>query len=274
MLRSKVCLYLAAAPLAFVAAASALAQPTAPAPSAQAPDLSKVPLIPRATLFGNPVRSAGQISPDGRQFAFIAPRDGVMNLWVAPIGNVAAAKPLTAETKRPIRQYFWAPDSSQLLFVNDIGGDENFLLYGVNTATGNTRSLTPFTKTRVEVIQVSNLVKDRILVGINNRDAKWHDVHSLDLKTGKLTPVLMNMGEYSDFLADRKLVLRGAAKSRSDGGSDYFRIAGNKVETTPFEQVGLDDSLSTAPAGYTADGKTLYWIDSRERKTAKIERGE
>ena len=270
MLRSKVCLYLATAPLAFVAAATALAQPTAPAPSAQAPDLSKVPLIPRATLFGNPVRAAGQISPDGKQFAFIAPRDGVMNLWVAPIGDIAAAKPLTAEKKRPIRQYFWAPDSSQLLFVNDIGGDENFLLYGVNTATGNTRSLTPFTKTRVEIIQVSNLVKDRILVGVNNRDAKWHDVHSLDLKSGKLTPVLMNMGDYSDFLADRKLVLRGAAKSRADGGSDYFRIVGNKVETTPFEQVGLDDSLSTAPAGYTADGKTLYWIDSRERKTAAL----
>ena len=273
MSRLKVCLYFAAAPLAFAAAtaaAAAFAQPAASAPSAQAPDLSKVALIPRATLFGNPVRAAGQISPDGKQFAFIAPRDGVMNLWVAPIADVAAAKPLTAEKTRPIRNYFWAPDSSQLLFVNDLGGDENFLLYGVNTATGNTRALTPFTKTRVQVVQVSNLVKDRILVGVNNRDAKWHDVHSLDLKSGKLTPVLMNMGDYSGFLADRKLVLRGASKSRADGGSDYFRIVDNKVEATAFEQVGLDDSLSTQPTGYTADGKTLYWIDSRDRKTAAL----
>jgi len=273
MSRLKVCLYFAAAPLAFAAAtaaAAAFAQPAASASSAQAPDLSKVALIPRATLFGNPVRAAGQISPDGKQFAFIAPRDGVMNLWVAPIADVAAAKPLTAEKTRPIRNYFWAPDSSQLLFVNDLGGDENFLLYGVNTATGNTRALTPFTKTRVQVVQVSNLVKDRILVGVNNRDAKWHDVHSLDLKSGKLTPVLMNMGDYSGFLADRKLVLRGASKSRADGGSDYFRIVDNKVEATAFEQVGLDDSLSTQPTGYTADGKTLYWIDSRDRKTAAL----
>ena len=270
MSRSKVCLYLAAATLPLVLSAALAAQPTAGASSAKVPDLSKVPLIPRATLFGNPVRAAGQISPDGKQFAFIAPRDGVMNLWVAPIGNVAAAKPLTAEKKRPIRQYFWAPDSSQLLFVNDIGGDENFLLYGVNTATGTTRALTPFTKTRVEIIQVSNLVKDRILVGVNNRDAKWHDVHSLNLKTGKLTPVLMNRGDYAGFLADRNLVLRGAAKSRADGGSDYYRIVDNKVEATPFEQIGLDDSLTTEPQGYTSDGKTLYWIDSRERKTAAL----
>jgi dipeptidyl aminopeptidase/acylaminoacyl peptidase len=256
--------------LIVAALAVPLAAAAPAAPSAQVPDLSAVPLIPRATLFGNPVRSQGKISPDGKQFAFIAPRDGVMNLWVAPIAKPDAARPLTAEKLRPIRQYFWSPDSKQLLFVNDKGGDENFLLYGVNTATGATRSLTPFTKTRVEVVQVSNLVPDRILVGINNRDAKWHDVYSLDLISGKLTPVLMNKGDYAGFLADQNLVLRAASKSRADGGSDYYRIVGNTVEATPFEQVGLDDSLSTYPAGYTADGKTLYWVDSREMKTAAL----
>ena len=262
-------LLVATAPLALAASIPAQSQP-APSTSAQAPDLSRVALIPRASLFGNPVRAGGQISPDGRQFAFIAPRDGVMNLWVAPIGDVAAARPLTAEKVRPIRQYFWSPDSKQLLFINDKGGDENFLLYGVATATGETRSLTPFTKTRVQVIQVSPLVTDRILVAVNNRDPKWHDVYSLDLASGKLTPLLTNKGDYSGFLADQNLVLRAATKSRDDGGSDYYRIVDNKVEAAAFEQVGLDDSLSTAPAGYTADGKTLYWIDSRDRKTAAL----
>jgi dipeptidyl aminopeptidase/acylaminoacyl peptidase len=232
--------------------------------------MSGLPLIPRSALFGNPVRASGTISPDGTQFAFIAPRDGVMNLWVAPIGDMAAARPLTAETKRPIRQYFWAPDSRQLLFINDAGGDENFLLYGVGTASGELRSLTPFKKTRVQIINVSPAVSDRILIGINNRDPKWHDVYSLHLASGKLTPVLMNTGEYANFIADRKLVLRAASKSRPDGGSDYFRISGKTVAATPFERVGLEDSLSTAPIGYTADGKTLYWLDSRNRETTAL----
>lgn len=242
----------------------------APAATAVAPDLSKIPLIPRSSLFGNPVKSAGRISPDGKQFAFIAPRDGVMNLWVAPIGDIAAAKPLTAETKRPIRQYFWSPDSKQLLFINDAGGDENFLLYSVDIGTAAIRSLTPFQKTRVRIVQVSPDVPDRILIGVNNRDPKWHDVYSLDLASGKLTPVLMNTGDYADFLVDQKLVIRGASKSRDDGGSDYYRVVDNKVEAKPFESVGLDDSLSTAPLGYTSDGKTLYWIDSRDRETAAL----
>jgi dipeptidyl aminopeptidase/acylaminoacyl peptidase len=261
---------LAATAAIAIAAAAPLAPGLAAAPSATAPDLSKVPLIPRTSLFGNPVKSAGKISPDGKSFAFIAPRDGVMNLWVAPIDNVAAAKPLTAETKRPIRQYFWSPDSKQLLFINDAGGDENFLLYGVDISTAAVRSLTPFQKTRVRLIQVSPDVPDRILVGINNRDAKWHDVYSLDLASGKLTPVLMNTGDYANFLADQKLVIRAASKARDDGGADYYRVVDNKVEATPFESVGLDDSLTTDPIGYTSDGKTLYWIDSRNRETAAL----
>ncbi|MEO5613138.1 MAG: S9 family peptidase [Sphingomicrobium sp.] len=245
-------------------------EPAAAPLSASVPNLSAIALIPRSSLFGNPVRSQGQISPDGTQFAFIAPRDGVMNLWVAPIGDVAAARPLTAETVRPIRQYFWAPNSRQLLFVNDSGGDENFLLYGVDTKTATMRALTPFKKTRVQIVQVSPTVKDRILIGINNRDPKWHDVYSLNLASGKLSPVLINVGEYSGFIADQNLVLRATSKSRDDGGSDYYRVARNKVAPTPFEQVGLDDSLSTAPIGFTADGKTLYWIDSRDRETAAL----
>ena len=64
--------------------------------------------------------------------------------------------------------------------------------------------------------------------------------------------------------------MRLAQKSRSDGGTDYFRMSGGKVEAEPIAQVGLDDSLTTAPLGFTADGKTLYWTDSRGRDTAAL----
>src|SRR5215207_827349 len=107
-----------------------------------------VPLIAREKIFGNPTRVAGRLSPDGKWLSWIAPRDGVLNIYVAPAADPKAARPLTAETKRPIRQYFWSPDSRQILFINDKGGDENFLLYGVDVATGKQVTLTPFKKTR------------------------------------------------------------------------------------------------------------------------------
>jgi dipeptidyl aminopeptidase/acylaminoacyl peptidase len=231
---------------------------------------AQVPLIPREKLFGNPSRAAGRLSPDGQWLSWIAPRDGVLNIWVAPVSDMAAGKPVTAEKVRPIRSYFWSPDSRQILYVNDHGGDENYQLYGVDVRSGAERSLTPFEKTQAQVVGISNHVKDRMLVGINNRDPKWHDVYSLDFATGKLTPLMMNEGGYSSFLADDQLGLRIAAKARPDGGTDYFRVAGGKVEAQPFERVALEDSQTTQPSDFTADGKTLYWVDSRGRNTAAI----
>jgi dipeptidyl aminopeptidase/acylaminoacyl peptidase len=237
--------------------------------TAAQPSNVQAPLIERAKLFGNPSRIAGQLSPDGRWISWIAPRDGVLNIWVAPANNMAAAKPLTNERQRPIRSYFWAPDSRQILFVNDKGGDENFLLYGVDVNTAAQRTLTPFDKTRVQILGVSPLVRDRILIGVNNRDARWHDVHSLNLQTGQLTKVIENNG-YAGFFADQRLVVRGAAKARPDGGQSLHRVVDNKVEERPFEEIELDDAQSTSPVGYTADGRTLYWIDSRGRNTSAL----
>jgi dipeptidyl aminopeptidase/acylaminoacyl peptidase len=229
-----------------------------------------VPLIPREKIFGNPTRTAGRISPDGKWLSWIAPRDGVLNIHVAPASDPSAVRALTAEAKRPIRQYFWSPDSRQIMFINDAGGDENFLLYGVDVQSGEQRTLTPFEKTRVRIVNISNQVTDRILVGVNNRDPKWHDVHSLDLKTGKLSPVLINDGAWSNFLADEKLDIRIAARSRPDGGTDYYRVSNNVVESKPFEMVTLEDAQTTQPVGFTADGRTLYWLDSRGRDTAAL----
>jgi dipeptidyl aminopeptidase/acylaminoacyl peptidase len=249
--------------LALAASTILAAQPSTAA------DINSVPLIERSKLFGNPVKANGQISPDGKWLSWTAPRDGVLNVWVAPVDKPDAAKPLTDERERPVRQYFWSPDSTQILFIQDKGGDENFLLYGVDVASGEQTTLTPFTKTRVELVGASQRHKDRILIGLNNRDAKWHDVYSLNLKTGKLTLLQRNNG-YAGFIADDDLKLRIASKTRDDGGTDYYRITNGVIEKKPFSSVELEDSLTTNPAGFTADGKTLYWIDSRARNTAAL----
>jgi dipeptidyl aminopeptidase/acylaminoacyl peptidase len=229
-----------------------------------------VPLIERQKLFGNPSRSMGRISPDGKWMAFLAPRDGVLNVWVAPIAALDKLRPLTAEASRPVQEYFWAPDSQSILFQLDNKGDENFKLYSVNLAGGGQRTLTPFDNTRVFIYGVSNKVKDRILIGINNRDPKWHDVYSLDLKSGTLTKVFQNEGGFSNFLADPLLTLRGAIRPNTGGGDDYFKIADNKVAEKPFASTNLEDARTTRPMGFSADGTTLYWLDARGRDKAAL----
>ena len=227
------------------------------------------PLIERATLFGNPTRSAGTLSPDGQWLSWIAPVEGVMNVWIAPSADLANAKAITAEKTRPIRQHFWAPDSRSILYIQDKGGDENFLLYGVDVNSGKETNLTPFEKTRVQLIATSHAIKDRVLVGLNNRDPQWHDVYKLDLNTGALTEVMKGDG-FAGFLADDTLTLRLGLRPNAAGGMDYLAIEDGTVADTPFASTTLEDSLTTNPAGYTADGKTLYWIDSRGRNTAAL----
>ena len=227
------------------------------------------PLIPRDALFGNPTRAAGQISPDGQWLSWLAPKDGVLNIWVAPVTNPAAAAAVSSATDRPIRQYFWSPDASAVIYIQDKGGDENFLLYKIDIATGAQSTLTPFEQTQVKIVGASTTAKDKLLVGLNNRDPRFHDVHLLDLATGKLTLVLENSG-YTGFMADDTLTVRMALRQNAAGGTDYFRVTGNVVAAEPFETTAMEDSLTSSPAGYTSDGSTLYWIDSRGRNTAAL----
>jgi dipeptidyl aminopeptidase/acylaminoacyl peptidase len=226
-------------------------------------------LIPRADIFGNPMRTAAQVSPDGKLMTFLAPRDGVLNIYVAPFGKIDEAKPLTNEKKRPIRQYFWSTDSSYVLYMNDVGGDENFLLFRVDPATAETKNLTDFPNTRVFVYGASLQYPDRLLIGLNNRDPKWHDAYDLNLKTGELKLVHENKEEYDGIIADDGLVARFATKSTEDGGQDVFKLAPDWTPT-PFTKIPPDDAILTSLVGMTNDGKILYMTETRGRDKAAL----
>jgi dipeptidyl aminopeptidase/acylaminoacyl peptidase len=231
--------------------------------------MTQVPLITREALFGNPVRSGGAISPDGRWLGWMAPHEGVMNVFIAPYDDPDAARRMTSAKDRPIPFFSFTRDSSSVLYIQDKAGDENFLLYQVDIASGQERCLTPFENTRARVVGGSHRIRDKLLVGLNNRDAHYHDVYLLNLTSGALELVFQN-DSYVGFLSDDTLTLRMAIRQNDAGGSDFFEMTDNKVADTPSDSTGLEDSLSTGPSGYTTDGRTLYWIDSRGRDTAAL----
>src|SRR5256885_2689544 len=107
---------------------------TAASPSlAVAQTSGQPPLIDRELFFGDPEISGAQISPDGKFIAFIKPFKGTRNIWVKTTEEpFDKAKPITADTARPIRIYFWSRDGKYILFAQDKGGDENFNVYAVN----------------------------------------------------------------------------------------------------------------------------------------------
>ncbi len=86
--------------------------------------MPEVPLIPRTVLFGNPDRDQVLLSPDGAYLSFVAPHDGVLNIWVAPPTDPTQARPVTRDRGRGIRSYRWAYTGRHILFVQDENGDE------------------------------------------------------------------------------------------------------------------------------------------------------
>src|ERR671919_518163 len=112
-----------------------------------------VPLVPREVLFGNPERVQPRISPDGRRLAWIAPREGVLNLWVGDVGAAEDTfRPVTSDADRGIRSFSWAHDNRRILYVQDKGGDENWRLYDVDLDSGATRDLTPFDDVQAQIV--------------------------------------------------------------------------------------------------------------------------
>jgi len=220
------------------------------------------PIIDIEVFFGDPEIAGAQISPDGNYISFRKPYEGIMNIWVKkfdePFEN---AKPVTAETKRPLTSYFWSRDSKYILFVQDNGGDENFRLYAVNPfgetdATGIPlkKDLTPFEKVRVYILSVPQNDYDKILVGINDRDPSIHDVYEIKISTGERNLVLKNDINAASFIADKNGIIRLAMKQTEDGGTEILKVNGNNFEriysVNSFESVDIE--------GFTEDSKFAY----------------
>ena len=244
-------------------------------------------LIPLSILFGNPERVNPRLSPDGSQLAWIAPHDDVLNVWVAPIGSDGvgwgAARVVTDDTDRGIRQFAWAHDGRHLLYIQDAGGDENWRLYDVDLPTMQRRDLTPYEGVQARVIAGEKEFPDQILVALNKDNPQLHDVYRLDLTSGELTREMTNPG-FVGMVADAQLVVRAALQPHPDGsvvlvvrddagGSDD--AGSNPAESTPWRElltISPEDALTTAPVGFSADGRSLLVISSVGAEAARLVR--
>jgi hypothetical protein len=104
------------------------------------------PLVPRETFFGDPdvTVTSAHLSFDGAWVAYIAPVDGVRNLWVAPVGDLGSARPLTRATDRPISSFAqWAYTHRHVVFFQERDGDENWRASSVDIHDGTIVPLTP-----------------------------------------------------------------------------------------------------------------------------------
>ena len=217
------------------------------------------PLIDRQAFFGEVQISGAQISPDGKWLTFLKPYKGVRNIWIkAADAPFSAARPISAEAQRPIRQYFWSRDSRFVLYVQDHGGDENFNIYAIqpdapaDAATGlpPTRALTDMQKVRVEIYAVPKTKPDILYIGLNDRDPRYHDLYELRLSTGARTLLRRNDDQIAAWDFDNAGELRLAERTTPTGDTEILR-----VDPTGFSPIYSCTVLeSCGVAGFDAVG--------------------
>lgn len=226
-------------------------------------------LIPRVDLFGNPERAMPSISPDGQWLAWLAPDDGVLNLWVRHVNTDTddGARPVTTDRNRGIQQYEWAPDSDHLLYPRDEEGDENTHLYAVSVHTGDVRDLTPFDSVKALMVGQDAQITDRVLIALNKNRPELFDVYELNVATGELIQVLENP-RFVDFVADSELQVRGAIAPNPEGGLTILVLKGE--QWCPVLTVDQPDVLSTELVGFDRDGRRLLVKTSAGANAARL----
>ena len=245
-------------------------------------------LIPRQVLFGNPDKAALRISSNHQMISYLAPLDGVMNVWVASGDEPASAAAVTKDTLRGIRTYFWAYNNEQIIYLQDLGGDENWQVHAVNVKTKEDRNLTPFEeipgpdnkpvtlpngkklRPRAEIQQVSYKFPNEILIGLNNRNPQYSDIYQLNLITGDMELIQKN-DRFLGFQTDDDYHIKYALQLTPDGGNEMY-VPDGKGGWNLFEKIPMEDMLTTWPITFDKTGNILYMVDSRGRNTAALVR--
>ncbi|HEY1703413.1 MAG TPA: prolyl oligopeptidase family serine peptidase [Trebonia sp.] len=255
-----------------------------------------VSLIPRRVLFGNPERTSPRISPDGTRLAWIAPRDGVLNVWVAPFsagtgggsgtdgsrtggsaadgdGGVdwASARAVTEDTDRGVRVFGWARDNRHLVYLQDTGGDENWRLYDVDLTTMERRDLTPFDNIHADIIAMSKRRPNEVLVGVNADNPQLHDVYRLDLATGTLAKEIENPG-FAGWVADEDLVVRAALAPQEDGSFNVLVRDSVSDDWRTLLEIPAEDVTSSDVVSFSGDGRSLLVISAAGANTGRLTR--
>ncbi|MCX6239030.1 MAG: S9 family peptidase [Bacteroidia bacterium] len=231
----------------------------------QTPKVQQPPIIDRELLFDSPEIAGGQLSPDGKFISFIKPYKGTQNIWVKKLDeNFATSKLITADTVRPIREYFWSRDGKYILYSQDKGGDENFNIYAVNPleapAQGSdipvNRDLTSLKGVRVYIYAVPKTDPDAIYIGLNDRDKAWHDLYKMKISTGERTMIRQNSAtdRITGWVFDWNDQLRLASRANADGSNDILRVDAKELvkiyTTSVFEEAN--------PVAFHKDNKRVY----------------
>jgi len=229
---------------------------------------SSIPKIPLKDFFKNPEKASFQLSPDGSYISLMKPwEEGnrMMNVYVKKINSNKEIR-ITSASERNIYGYFWL-NNNRIAYIQDKGGDENIHIYAVNIDGTNNIDLTPFENIQARIEDDLEDDPNYMLVSLNKRDPRIHDVYRLNIHDGALTLIAENPGNIMGWMTDNDGKLRIATTSDGVNTSLLYRST-EEEEFKPILTTNFKESVS--PLYFTFDNKNLYVSSNRGRDKSAI----
>jgi len=264
--------------LAVVAAAITLVGCGGGPGAAAAPDS----LLSLQTLLAPATNVAPQVSPDGRWISFLRPVEGAMNLFVAPVDSIEAARPVTRRTGRGLQPfdvsgnvlYRWTKDSRRILFPEDNNGDEKWNLHVVDVTTGAETNLTPLPGVEVSFLGYSDDDPNLAAIAVKERGPFIPDLYRLDLTTGTRTLILRNDAMVA-VLSDGHLKPRLGIGFSADGSLDFYRPTPEGGwsliwDVSPDDVAAISSTAYQRIFSFDGENRRLYLYDTEGRDAAVL----
>ncbi|GAB3434147.1 S9 family peptidase [Flindersiella endophytica] len=228
-----------------------------------------VPLVPRSVLFGNPHRTSPDISPDGTRFGYVAPDEGVLNVWVGPLDGSREPVAVTHDRGQGIPAFAFCQDDRTLVYLQDADGDENWRVCLLDLESGEERCATPFDKVRAQIRAHNRWHPEALLLMLNKDDPKISDLYRYDLAADRLELVERNPG-FTSWILDTDHVVRGGATVTAEGGAVFHLRDQETGEFHPWLTIPFDDVAGTDVIGITRDGRTLLLCTPMGANTRRL----
>jgi len=204
-----------------------------------------------------------KLCPDGQRLAYIgSDKEGTMNVFVSPDLTLENAKQLTHFTEPMIRAFHWSPDGKKVFFLKDKDGTRQFHLYSLDTTTEELKDITASCGRFTAKFFKINAKENKAIIGINNRNPKFHDLYLLDFSDDSLSLIYQN-DRFANFVFDEDLNVVLKMQLNDDSTVSYL-----DKDDHSFIELSAEDAFHTEPVSYSRG--SLYLLDTRNSDTTQL----
>lgn len=225
-------------------------------------------VITKEALCQKPQYISVKVSPDGKWIAKIgADQKGIANVMIRLTEEEEHAFEQISFFQEPeMIQFFWSPDSRQVIVLRDEEGKGRCKVYGIDIVSKEHKHYTEgFEKASAKIIQFS-AHENKVAIGLNHRNPQFHDLYIIDLDSSEVT-LLFENDMFAQFLVSRDLEIILKMHIECDGSWTVF--TGHNEE---WMKLSAEDAFQTEFLSYGSQEQSIYFLDNRFSNTTQLKK--